>query len=375
MQPSLFDQSLENSKENNPVIARQNNEVNHEEEIRQLLKNLSSARVNTLRDKVAWILNQHSETRDSDISLLLKYWETFDSDIYNGEYIDPVDLFRLTRLTSISRERARIQNVYKLFLASTEVRHKRGTLSEEEKDKSIKDKPKGYPSLVVYMDESGKNEDQMIVGSLWFLESGKPIYDIHKKITYFREEKGFDKEFHFSEMSLKDLPIYQEMVTLFLHEAPTISFKLISLPTSGIQDKQDAINQLFYHLIIRGIENENSTGRAILPRILQVWKDSDEEGSDRLIIADLEDRLKQASLARFNNNLYIDFICRTESSQNVFIQIADLFSASANRVINQSNLSRNHKTEFAEFFLNSIGVNINSLSSDQIGDKVIHFAL
>ncbi len=373
MQPSLFD-SLKKTDVNLSDKEKQN-EAKREEEIQQLLNNLSSATVNSLRDKVAWILNHHSETRDSDVTLQIKFWEAFESDIYNGQYIKPDDLYRLTRLTSITRERARIQNIYKLFIASSKIRQSRGTLSEEEREKAIEDKPVGYPSLVVYMDESGKNADQLIVGSLWFLEAGKSLYDVHKKITNFKNEKNFNKEFHFSEMSQKDLPIYQEMVTLFLREAPATSFKIASLPTSGIQNKQDALKQLFYHLIVRGIESENKTGRAILPRTLQVWKDSEEEGSDRLLIADLDDRLKQASSLRFDKKLFINFVRCADSAHNLFLQVADLLSASANRVLNQSDVSRNHKSEFAEFFLELIGVDKSFLPNDQIGDTVIHISL
>lgn len=374
MQSSIFDLLPESHQENHSEEENRN-EAKREEEIQQLLNKLSSATVNTLRDKVAWILNHHPETRDSDISLLIKFWETFESDKYNGQFITPDDLYRLTSLTSITRERARIQNAYKLFLASSEVRQMRGTLSEEEKEKAVEDKPVGYPSLVVYMDESGKNADQLIVGSLWFLEAGKPIYLIHKKISDFKKEIGFNKEFHFSEMSQKELPIYQEMATLFLKESPAISFKIASLPTIGIHDKQGAMNRLFYHLIVRGIENENETGRATLPRTLQIWKDSEEEGSDRLLIADLDDRLKQASSTRFNNNLLVNLVRCADSSHNLFLQVADLLSASANRILNQSSLSRNHKTEFAEFFLELIGVDKSFLPNDHIGDKVIHISL
>src|SRR5574341_1465498 len=127
MQSSLFDLLNEGPQEDHSGDKKQN-EAKLEEEIQLLLNNLSSATVNTLRDRVAWILNNHPETRDSDISLLLKFWETFEPNMYNGQFIRPDDLYRLTRLTSITRERARIQNVYKLFLASSEVRQKRGTL-------------------------------------------------------------------------------------------------------------------------------------------------------------------------------------------------------------------------------------------------------
>jgi len=136
MQSSLFDLFEENPLEDQSEEVKLQ-EAKREEEIQQLLNNLSSANVNTLRDKVAWILNHNPKARDSDVTLMLDFWETFESDIYDGQSIRPDDFYRLTRMTSIARERARIQNVYKLFQASSEVRQRRGTLSEEEKEKIV----------------------------------------------------------------------------------------------------------------------------------------------------------------------------------------------------------------------------------------------
>jgi hypothetical protein len=206
MQSSLFDAIEEEVQEELSEKEKQKQEK-IKGETQQLLNNLSSATINTLRDKVAWVLNQHPDARDSDITLMLKFWETFEPNLYNGQLLAPDNLYHLTRLTSLSRERARIQNVYKLFQASSKVRSQRGTLSEEEREKSIEDKPVGYPSYVVYMDESGKNTDQLIVGSVWFLESGKSLYDIDKRIKKFKKDVGFTKEFHFSAMRRNDLPI------------------------------------------------------------------------------------------------------------------------------------------------------------------------
>ncbi len=376
MQQSIFDFLDSQSEESQEALSEEEQkEAQHEEERQRLLNHISSATVNTLRDKVAWILNHHPETRNSDIALQLKLWETFESHIYNGYSIKPDELYRLTRLTSIARERARIQNTYKLFIASSEIREKRGTLSEEEKEKALEDKPVGYPTLVVYMDESGKNASQLIVGSVWFLGGGYPIFTLNKKILDFMEEVGFTKEFHFSHMNRGDLTTYKEMITLFLEEAPTVSFKLVTVPTAGIQNKQVALQQLFYHLLIRGVETEDETGRAPLPRLLQVWKDSEEEGYDSLLTADLDDRLKRASVSRFDGELHIDEVRCADSHSNIFLQVADLFTASANRILNQPGTQYNHKDEFARFFLEGINVDASFEPNDQVSDMVVHISL
>ena len=150
---------------------------------------------------------------------------------------------------------------------------------------------------------------------------------------------------------------------------------IISLHSKGLESEHNALAQLFYHLLIRGIDDENKKGRAVLPRSLQVWKDAEEEGSDRLLIAELDDKLQQASSSRFDNKLNISFVRYADSEHNLFLQIADLLSASANRFLNQPGLNRNHKTEFAEFLLDKIGVDENFSTNDNVEDMLVHLSL
>ncbi len=53
-----------------------------EKEKKDLLASLASAEFSAQRTRVAYILNLYPESRNSDISLTLKYWETFQPDIY-----------------------------------------------------------------------------------------------------------------------------------------------------------------------------------------------------------------------------------------------------------------------------------------------------
>src|SRR5689334_2303114 len=76
-----------------------------------LLNAIAASRLDTMQEKVAWILNHHPETRDSDIELQLWYWRQFESDLIDDGFIAVKNYYRLTRLTSIARERARVQNV------------------------------------------------------------------------------------------------------------------------------------------------------------------------------------------------------------------------------------------------------------------------
>ena len=82
--------------------AKEDRERKIEEERQVLLTCVGSSDVSTLRQRIAWLLNRYPSTRNSDIALQQKYWETFEGEIYRGSYIAADDLYRLTRLTSIA---------------------------------------------------------------------------------------------------------------------------------------------------------------------------------------------------------------------------------------------------------------------------------
>jgi hypothetical protein len=85
-----------------------------ERERQQILTALSGAEPSTVRLRVALILNKFPDTRNSDIALLLRYWETFTD--YRGGAIYPDDLYNRPSLVTLTRERQRIQNQLNLFL-------------------------------------------------------------------------------------------------------------------------------------------------------------------------------------------------------------------------------------------------------------------
>jgi hypothetical protein len=241
---------------NNRVVSKEEKEDKESIKHSLILSAAAGGKLETTTARVAWVLNHYPETRDSDIALQLKYWECFND--YSRGAIYPEDLYKLPRLTTLSRARAYIQNVHKLFLASPEVRKQRGTLEEEEKEKAIKQRP-SYPIFVIYADESGKTGDHLIVGSIWFLY-GYETYRISEKIREWREQKSFKDEFHFKNIGKYNFPLYIEIAEMISKNSNVISFKAISVERSGTKDIQAALSQLYYHLLIRGVEHEDKTG-------------------------------------------------------------------------------------------------------------------
>lgn len=344
-----------------------------EQEKADLLARIGSSEIATMRHRVAWILNRFPSTRNSDIALQVKYWEIFDKDLYRGSPIAVEDLYKLTRLTSLSRERARIQNQYRLFLADEEVQQRRGTLEEEEREKAIE--TPDCPVYAVYLDESGKTTDYLIVGSLWFLSSGTEGLELYRRSKELKDKYEFTHEFHFSQLKKDQLQVYKELIDVFVTYGGTISFKSISVPKAGLKNVSSALGDLYYLLLTKGIEHEHSTQRGPLPRILQVWKDAEEIGSDKILMATLADRMKQASSNMYENKLFVQEFVAMDSKSSIFLQAADLIASSVNRILCRREQPRNHKDELADYLVECLGISTSPNLEIVVGDTAVHIRL
>lgn len=319
---------------------------NIEKEKQELLNRILSGNLYTKHDQVGFILNNHTQARNSDVELAWIYWKTFESDKFNGRYVTKENLKNLTKINSLTRSRARIQNEYKLFQADDTVKKYRGVLSEENRNEAIEEKPKDLPMYSVYLDETGKTQDYLSVGSLWVFD-GFQSFKSSQAIKKWKEDSNIEFEFHFAEVRGHKLKTFKEFFLMFLKLNPTVSFKTIVVDRKGIKQINQAITDLTFHLINKGINHENITGRAPLPRLLQVWLDKEEKGSDQLKIENLKERLNGQN----NKDLFLGDFEAVDSKDNFNIQAVDLFTASINRRLHSSGGSENPKDQLANYIL------------------------
>lgn len=348
-----------------------------EQERGQLLAALASSNPDTVLHRVAWILNYYPDTRNSDIALQLRYWETFCPDQYDGGAITRDDLYKLPRLTTLTRARARIQNTLRLFLADADVRRQRGTLSEEERVEAVAAKHSSAPVYAVYVDESGKTQHNLLVGSLWILQ-GPETFRMAKKLMEWRATSGFREELHFTEVDERSLPYYLEAIDIVVENASALSLKYVTIPRAGAGPVQVVIPKLIYHLVVRGISHEHESGRAPLPRNLQLWKDSEEKGYDQLVLAELGDRLRSVATAQFGGDLAIDVVEAADSKGNDLMQVVDVFTGSINRMINPPDpapRTPGPKDELARYVITRTAVALNAEVDDQYEDLAVRINL
>lgn len=367
-----MDEQLELTPEG-PEARESANEEETEEERERLVAAIAASRLDTVQQRVAWILNHHPEARDSDVALWIQYWKRFQSEWVEGEYVRLRDLYRLTRPGSLTRARAKIQNEYRMFLASVEVRAQRGKLSEEERERAAVQRAP-YPNLTVYLDETGKTGKHVVVGAVW-LAQGFDMIETVRAVERVAKEEGVEAELHFKTIDDRKIAYYKRIVDLVVDRAATVTFMSVSVDRPGLKSVERAIADLQFHLLVRGIEHHQESGRAPLPRTLDIFKDSEEPGRDRLVLADIRERLLQASEGRFDGKLEVERVGAYDSEGNVLIQLADLYTSSVGRVLNRQQDSRRPKDLFADYFLGRLGTPVGPTSTDTVGDLSVHITL
>jgi hypothetical protein len=348
-------------------------EAREERQKEGFLSALSSGRLDTLQLRVAYILNREPDARNSDIALALAYWREFQSEYFDGEHLRAGDLYALERVPSLIRARAKIQNTYRLLQADREVRDRRRALAEQERAKAVAQRPMGDVTTV-YTDESGKDGPLLLIGSVWVLHHPQ-IRPLQDEIRDWKKANNFVGEFHFKNINKGNVRYYLEFADFLVEKAAVLSFKAISMSRVGLADVDRGISSLLRHLILRGIQHEHQTGRAELPREVSVWKDKDTPAGDERILAELKRDLTADSQQIFEGKLRVGFLSPIESDRQVFIQVADLFAGSLNRVLNVDEQPGTPKYDLATHLLQGLGMPDGPVDNEQEGDMTVYLRL
>jgi len=338
----------------------------------RFIESIAAGSHNTVQTRVAWVLNRYPAARNSDVTLQVTYWRTFDRALLAGPNAVALEnLYQLTRLTDIARARAKIQNEYCLFQATDDIKRRRISKDAEERARQVEDQP-GLRTITVYSDETGKNEDHLIIGTVWFLD-GMDVHEFTEALNDLRKERGFKDELHFTRIRDQNLDNYLAVLDLLDKYASTISFRAIMIRRRGHSDIQRALDDMLKHVIIRGIEHMDRTGRAPLPRSISVYKDAEEVSRDQLAVANLTNELKNASTASFEGKLHVSLVQAVDSKALVPIQLADLFCGSLGKRYNyplRGGAEPNAKDRFASAFLERFYVSSDA-TEDLGGDMTV----
>lgn len=315
-------------------------------------------------------MNNFTTARNSDTALAWIFWSLFEGELFNGETISQEEMNKLTKISSLSRVRAKIQNEYKLFQADEKVKKRRGVLDAEMRNNAIEDKPSG-PLYRVFVDETGKTEKYLSVGSLWVTDVREACFS-EFKIQDWKREQQIDFEFHFADLKGHQLERYKNYFLRFLTLNPTVGFKVIIVDRSGFSSLNSAITDLTFHLINNGVLHEDETGRAKLPRSLDIVIDNEDKGSDILKLENIKERL----ISQHIEGLSIGNMNAVDSRDSCYLQVVDLFLSSVNRKLNSPESNGKPKDELADYILGLLDFRVGDVDTTNTDvDKCKEFNL
>lgn len=321
-------------------------------EKKELLSSLAGGDFSKQKTKVAHILNLYPESRNSDITLALKYWETFQADIYNPQGILPKDLFRLERLHYIVRARAKIQNEYDLFTPNKEVKRFRRK-HEEEMNEAVLEDAKPRRLVHVYADETGKTQNYVVVSSVWVL-TGRAVFTVSQAITSWQEQSLWAKrEIHFAKLGKKDLEVLKEYLGVIVKNREFLSFKSIAVERARTKRSiEQVVEKLHEHMLLRGAEHEIGSKRIGLPQKIEVTLDH-EQSLDAIALDELRRRINAQYAAKYSAEVEVSQIETISSRNSPLVQLSDLVAGAINRKMNNAG-EKNYKDEMADLVIHML---------------------
>lgn len=322
-----------------------------------LIASLAGGDFSSQQTRVAHILNLHPAARNSDVALSLKYWETFQPDIYNAEGIKPADFFKLDRVPFLVRARAKIQNEYELFQAEQKVRRRRKGREDEMRDAVLNDEAPRQ-TLQVFSDETGKGEEHVIIGSVWVL-NGRAVYDVTKAIKDWQAGSRFAKrEIHFSAFGKGDAGAVADYVNLVAANREFLSFKLIAMnKRNSRRSIEEVVQRLHEFMLVRGLRHEIESGRVAVPRQIAVTMD-EEQSIDRIALTEIRNRVSEGVERAHLEGITLDERFNAVSSKDsALVQLADVIAGAANRQLNFRG-ERNFKDEIADHVMDVLGLQL-----------------
>lgn len=356
-----------NDKEQEEVDPEKLRKIQKEKE--ELLASLVGANFSNQKTKVAYILNLYPDTRNSDVTLTIKYWEVFQPDIYNPHGILPKDLFKLERMHYLVRARAKIQNEYGLFLAKDQIRRYRRKHEDTMTEEVVADvNPRKLIS--VFSDETGKTQDYVIVASTWVL-TGRAIVMVSKAIQEWQDQSKWAKrEIHFAKFGRQDLDVLQEYLAVVLLNREFLSFKAIAIEKAKTRRKiEEVVIKLHEHILIRGLEHEIESRRIGLPQKVEVALD-EEQSLDAFSLDELKRNVNGQLTDKFGENVILSGVRATSSRGSPLVQLADLVAGAINRKLNHRG-DNNFKDDMADMVINMLELkledqNLNGLDASAI---------
>lgn len=338
----------------------------------KLLSNEDTSSFHRL-SKVAYILWQYPNTRNSDRTHAIQYYKTFHPEYVADEQITFENLYILPKMYDLQRDRATIQNTEQLFPAKPSALKKRIEKEQEYRAFYLNNNPKPYTfaaDYYLYLDESGKNDKFFVLGGV-LLNSDKDKKEFITKLQGIKynldtKYKITNHEWKLSSITARNINYYLDLLDELKKELINLLFVSVLIENNGLgqrskKNKSKELLKFVLHDCLSIItEYVCKSSYANVTSILNVTLDNDGAGLDILEKESVKTEMQETIDREYRYFSIIDNILWEDSKSNILVQLADLYVGSINNIFSEVAVTSENaqaKKDFAQKFLEFVGIN------------------
>lgn len=337
----------------------------------KIIKNEDVSKISRLT-KVAYILWQYPNTRNSDRTHAIQYYKIFHPEYVQNDQITFENLYNLPKMYDLQRDRATIQNTEELFPAKIEVGKKRQVRATEYQSYYKNNNPKNFindANYYIYLDESGKNDKYFVLaGILINSNDGKKI--LSDKLSEIKQNlnKKYNlqiNEWKYSNINHKNKNYYLELIEEIKNTGVNIAFISILVENSGLSSdsKKNKTKELLKFVVKDCLDTLTlytcrSSYENVISR-LNATLDNDGAGIDILQQEQIKMEIQTAIGTESKYFSTLENLNWEDSKNNNFVQIADLYASSLNNIFSEMPIEGENsqaKKDFANKILEQVGI-------------------
>jgi len=295
----------------------------------QLLAALAASDLGRIELKVAYILQHWLDTRDDDVALLIRYFDTFQADVLERWDRHTLDvLYELDNVETIIRSRRRLQNQLQLFVGTLRTRLRRHDISQKFY-KYFAEKKAEDPEIRFYLDETKGEAASRYAGIAGICVIDWRQYEMYyAALCQWRLATGWTQTLHVSSQAHEDID--KHLALLGQLQARRAGLLFVGHDIMSRRTTHRTIIDLFIQLVIGSLKYLKNDNCLQVPHAVVVVKESD-DGFDRLHLSALNEQLQQQIAYEFPQSAYLRNVVSVPKGREVLLEAADMIAAGIQR--------------------------------------------
>lgn len=298
-------------------------------ERRALLAAVAESRLGRMEQRVAYILQQYPETRDSDTALGIRYWRRFQPNVLEEwDRLDLDVLYDLDRIETISRIRRHIQNDLRLFTSSAHTRERRDEM-QMELYQYLAAQRHTESEIRFYLDETCGDGKSNYIGVAGVCVINWRQYEKHwASLTEWREQQGWPETIHFADTGTALQPRAMALLSEMHKRRAGLLFLGYALPARG--NTHQTMLSLFVQLVGDALLHLDALGCIAEPRALFVVKEAS-VGFDTIHLQSLKTHLAEKIASDFPERVFLRDVEPLPKGREVLLECADVIAGGMQR--------------------------------------------